>query len=67
MKWKDWSPDSIKKLRSALDSEFKYVGINLSENGFKNAMKRPMKTERLKMKVCPIVIEPDQWDRLCEY
>ena len=29
VKWKDQSPDSIEKLRNALDSEFEYVGTNL--------------------------------------
>ena len=51
------------------------MGNNLSERGFKNAVKRQMKTERSKMKAwflsgkkeCPVYIEPDQWARLCEY
>jgi hypothetical protein len=75
LKWKDQSPSSVDKLRSAIDNEFEYLGTNLSEKGFKNAVKRQMKTERSKMKgwflggkkQCPVFIEPDQWARLCEY
>jgi hypothetical protein len=75
VRWKDQLPQSVEKLRSALDAEFEYVGTNLSEKGFKNAVKRQMKTERSKMKgwflggkkECPVTIEPDQWARLCEY
>ena len=73
--WKDQSPSSIETLRGALDKEFEYVGNPLSDKGFKNAVKRQMKTERSKMKTwflsgkreCPVTIEPDQWARLCEY
>jgi hypothetical protein len=73
--WKDQSACSIETLKSALDKEFEYVGNNLSSVGFKNAVKRQMKTERHKMKAwflsgkteCPVNIEPDQWARLCEY
>ena len=75
VEWKDQSPCSIEKLRNALDNEFEYVENKLSEKGFKNAVKRQMKTERSKMKAwflsgkkeCPIYIEPDQWTRLCSY
>ena len=75
VKWADQPPNSLEKLRSAIDNEFEYVGQHLSERGFKNAVKRQMKTERSKMKgwflsgkkECPISIEPDQWARLCEY
>jgi hypothetical protein len=62
-------------LRSAIDNEFEYVGHKLSDGGFKDAVKRQMKTERAKMKgwfmsgkkQCHVFIEPDQWARLCEY
>ena len=51
------------------------MGNPLSDRGFKNAVKRQMKTERSKMKAwylggkkeCPVYIEPDQWARLCSY
>ena len=73
--WKDQTPSSVERLRVALDKEFEYVGNPLSDRGFKNAVKRQMKTERSKMKAwflggkkeCPVFIEPDQWARLCEY
>lgn len=48
--WKDQAPSSVQKLRAALDNEFEYVGTALSEKGFKNAVKRQLKTERSKMK-----------------
>ena len=75
LKWKLQHPKSVEKLRSALDNEFEYLEHNLSDMGFKNAVKRQMKTERAKMKgwfmsgkkQCPVFIEPDQWARLCEY
>jgi hypothetical protein len=75
VKWDEQSRDSLDKLRNALDSEFEYVGANLSEKGFKNAVKRQMKTERSKMKgfflngkkECHVTIEPAQWARLCAY
>ena len=74
-KWKMQDPSSIEKLRATIDNEFEYLEHNLSHLGFKNAVKRQMKTERSKMKgwfmsgkkQCPIFIEPDQWARLCEY
>ena len=50
VKWNDQLPNSVEKLRSAIDAEFEYVGGHLSEKGFKNAVKRQMKTERSKMK-----------------
>ena len=73
--WMDQSPTAVETLRTALDKEFEYVGHNLSSIGFKNAVKRQMKTERSKMKAwylggkkeCPVNIEPDQWARLCDY
>jgi hypothetical protein len=73
--WNDQHPNSVAKLRSALDAQFEYLANPLSDKGFKNAVKRQMKTERSKMKTwflagkkdCPVSIEPDQWARLCEY
>jgi hypothetical protein len=75
LKWKLQHHSSVEKLRSAIDNEFEYLEHNLSDLGFKNAVKRQMKTERSKMKGwfmsgkkdCPVFIEPDQWARLCEY
>ena len=75
LRWKLQHPSSVEKLRSAIDNQFEYLEHNLSDLGFKNAVKRQMKTERSKMKSwflsgkkeCPVFIEPDQWARLCEY
>ena len=75
LKWKFQHPSSVEKLRSAIDNEFEYLGHRLSDIGFKDAVKRQMKTERAKMKgwfmsgkkECHVFIEPDQWARLCEY
>ena len=75
VRWEDQSPSSVEKLRIALDNQFEYLGNPLSDRGFKNAVKRQMKTERSKMKAwylggkkeCPVYIEPDQWARLCSY
>ena len=58
-----------------MDNEFEYLGNNLSEKGFKNAIKNQMKIKKFKMnawflggkKEYPIYIVPDQWARLCEY
>ena len=44
VKWKDQPPNSVEKLRNAIDSEFEYLGNHLSDKGFKNAVKRQMKT-----------------------
>ena len=57
----------MEKLRVAIDNEFEYLGHSLSDIGFKNAVKRQMKTERAKMKgwfmsgktQCPVFIELD--------
>ena len=73
--WKMQNPAAVEKLRAALDNEFEYLDHPLSNVGFKNAVKRQMKTERSKMKgwfmsgrkQCPLFIEPDQWERLCDY
>ena len=50
LRWKSQQPSSVEKLRSAIDVQFEYLDHNLSDLGFKNAVKRQMKTERSKMK-----------------
>jgi hypothetical protein len=75
LKWKMQNPTCIEKLRATIDVEFEYLEHPLSNVGFKNVVKRQMKTERSNMKgwfmagkkQCPVFIEPDQWARLCEY
>ena len=44
--WKDQFPNNVEKLRSVICSEFEYVGMNLSNKGFKNVVKKQMKTKR---------------------
>ena len=50
--WEGQLTQAPNELRDWLDQDFEYVGYNLSENGFKNIVKRFMKTEwsRLKTK-----------------
>jgi hypothetical protein len=70
--WEDHHPNSIKKLRLALDKEFEYVDNKLSTVGFKNVVKRWLKTNKNKLKIrflegrtkCPINIEHVHWERL---
>jgi hypothetical protein len=65
----------LKKLREALDSEFEYVGGELSRQGFRNAIKRFLKGKRSRLKTkylaghteCPLHVQPAQWDMLKEY
>ena len=67
LKWKLQHPSSVEKLRSTIDNEFEYLDHNLSDLGFKNVVKRQMKTERSKMKgwfmsgkkECHVFIEAD--------
>jgi hypothetical protein len=75
LSWKEQSPDAIAELREHLDHDFEYVGYHLTEFGFRNAVKRFMKSERARLKrqyqegctACPIHIEEEQWTRLKEY
>jgi hypothetical protein len=70
--WVDHHLDSIEKLKLTLDKEFEYVDNKLSIMGFKNMVKRWLKTKRTKLKTrfleggteCPINIEPIHWERL---
>jgi hypothetical protein len=75
LSWKEQSLDAIAELREHLDRDFEYVGYHLTEFGFRNVVKRFMKSERVRLKrlyqeghtVCPIHIEEEQWTRLKEY
>ena len=42
--WKMHNPASVEKLRAALDNEIEYLDHPLSNVGFRNAVKRQMKT-----------------------
>jgi oligoribonuclease NrnB/cAMP/cGMP phosphodiesterase (DHH superfamily) len=48
--WVDHHLDSIEKLKLALDKEFEYVDNKLSTVGFRNVVKRWLKTKRTKSK-----------------
>ena len=66
VEWEHHKAESLKKLRNALDSEFKYVGGKLSRQGFWNAIKRFLKDERSRLKTkylaehtkCPLHVQP---------
>jgi hypothetical protein len=65
--WEGQSTEALNELQDRLDHDFEYVGYNLSENGFSNAVKRFMKTERSRLKTkyreghtkCPLYIEEE--------
>jgi hypothetical protein len=50
LSWKEQSPDTIAKLREHLNRDFEYVGYHLTEFGFRNAVKRFMKSEHARLK-----------------
>jgi hypothetical protein len=50
LSWKEQSPDAIAELREHLDRDFEYVGYHLTEFGFRNAVKRFMKSEHARLK-----------------
>ena len=73
--WEGQRPEALEKLRDALDLEFEYLGCPLSMRGFRDAVKRFMKTERSRLKAkflagdrdCPLHIQPCQWEKLQAY
>ena len=75
LSWKEQSPNAIVELREYLDCDFEYVGYDLTEFGFRNVVKRFMKSEHAQLKrqyqegyiACPIHIEEEQWTMLKEY
>jgi hypothetical protein len=44
--WDEYKPEILKKVRDTLDGEFEYIDHPLSVQGFRNAIKRFLKTER---------------------
>ena len=50
MQWEGQKVEAMQKLRDRLDSEFKYLGNTLSMQGFKNFVKRFLKSERSRLK-----------------
>jgi hypothetical protein len=75
IEWEAQKAVVVEKLREALDVDFEYVPVTLSQRGFRNAIKHFMKTERSRLKAqymagnitCPVHIDPRQWQRLQEY
>ena len=75
IEWEGQRQESMEKLRDALDLEFEYLGCPQSMRGFRDAVKRFMKTKcfRLKRKYlvgdtdCPLHIQPSQWENLQVY
>jgi hypothetical protein len=75
IEWEVQKIVAVEKLRKALNMDFEYVPVTLSQHGFRNAIKRFMKTERFRLKArymagditCPVHIGPRQWQRLQEY
>ena len=48
--WRKHLPNTLTKLREALDDEFEYVGHSLNMFGFRTAVTRYMKSERSRLK-----------------
>jgi hypothetical protein len=75
VEWEAQKSAAVEKLHNALDADFEYVPQTLSQRGFRNAIKRFMKTERSRLKahymggdtVCPIHIDSHQWEKLQQY
>ena len=73
--WEKQRPEAVDKLRDALDKDFEYLNYDLSMIGFRNAIKKYLKTERSRLKAhfvggddtCPVHVNPDQWKRLQAY
>lgn len=73
--WKKHQPHTLKKLRDSLDTEFEYLGGQLSMVGFRTAVTRFMKSERCRLKLRylkgmdspPEHIEILEWERLKQY
>jgi hypothetical protein len=67
LSWRDQSPSALAELTERLDRDFEYVEYNLSEQGFRNAVKRFMKTEQSRLKTryleghtkCPLHIDEE--------
>ncbi len=59
MEWEGHSHESLEKLNVGLDKEFEYVDNEFSVVGFKNVVKRSLKTKRNKLKARYIVVKKD--------
>jgi hypothetical protein len=75
VEWEGQKPEAVQKLRDKLDAEFEYIGNPLSMQGFRNAVKRYLKSERSRLKMRfrlgdttnLVHIQPAQWERLKQY
>jgi hypothetical protein len=73
--WEAQKPEAVQKLRDRLDAEFEYVGNPLSMHGFRNSVKRYLKSERSRLKMRyrsgdrtnPVHVQPAQWECLKQY
>jgi hypothetical protein len=73
--WEEYKPKTLQKLRETLDAEFQYLNHPLSTTGFRNAIKRFLKTERSHLKarflarnnICPPHVQPKSWEKLKAY
>jgi hypothetical protein len=45
VEWEGQKPEAVQKLQDKLDAEFEYIGNPLSMKGFRNAVKRYLKSE----------------------
>jgi hypothetical protein len=70
--WEAQKTEAVQKLRDRLDSEFEYLENPLSMQGFRNTVKRYLKSERSRLKMRyrsgdtanPVHVQPAQWERL---
>jgi hypothetical protein len=73
--WEEHKPETLQKLRDTLDAEFEYVDHELCAIGFRNAIKRFLKTDRSRLKSrylagndqCPPHVQPWSWESLKAY
>jgi hypothetical protein len=70
--WEGQKQEAMQKLSERLDAKFKYLDNPLSMQGFQNAVKRFLKSERSRLKMRyrsgdtsnPVHVQPAQWERL---
>ena len=73
--WEKQRPNVVDRLKDVMDKDFQYLNYSLSTIGFRNAIKKYLKTERSRLKAhyllgdetCPVHVNPDQWQRLKDY
>jgi hypothetical protein len=59
MEWEGHSHESLETLKAGLDKEFEFVDNDLSMVGFRNVVKRWLKTKRSKLKARYMVGKKD--------